>query len=482
MDPVRQYLSQFDKPSPLHGINRRGFMKAGAASVAFGALAQNAMANNKELANGEWFWRRPFSPDYGPLHPTRDLATGLELLALPEGFNYLTYGWTGQQLIDGQPTPEDHDGMAVVARQGARIVMVRNHELSASERPRAVCEDADYNPNEAGGTTNLVFNLLERRFEASWCSLSGTIRNCAGGPTPWGTWLSCEETFHPFNSRDDGFNHGYIFDVPGFGVGSGRPIRDAGRFSHEATATDPRTGYLYETEDARPAGLYQYRPKAFGAYATGGDLYALAVVGEPGKDMRVSFENGQRFHTEWIKVDDPEGMEGRPLDSAPGAALFSRLEGCWYDRGLVYFVSTDGGDNRHGQVYTYDPRRETMTMLFESPAAEVTDGPDNIAISPRGGILLCEDGDNDPQRLIGLTPNGETFPFAENRIVLSDSDLGVLESIWPGVASAEGAFGAGNYTGREWAGATFFGNWLFVNIQTPGLTIAITGPWRRGRL
>lgn len=485
MHQIKQYLAQFGNPQPLHGLDRRSFLRAGsagAAAAAFSALGGTAAAGWRDGRgqHGSWHgWRRHWNREYGPLHPAVDESTGLRLLNLPQGFRYKSYGWTGQPLLDGQPTPDDHDGMAVVARQGRRIVMVRNHELSAGQTPAAVCPDANYNPAEAGGTTNLVFDLRREEFEASWCSLSGTIRNCAGGLTPWGSWMSCEETFHPYMEGSGGFNHGYIFEVPGFGVGNGEPIFDAGRFSHEATATDPHTGYLYETEDASPSALYKYVPKAYGAYAQGGDLYALAVAGEAGKDMTGGFENGERFRVEWVRVEDPEGTQGRAFDSANGAARFARLEGCWYDSGSIYFVSTSGGANGHGQVYVYDPRHEKLTMLFESPSAEVVDGPDNIAVSPRGGIILCEDGSNDPQRLVGLTRHGETFPFAENRVELSESDIGVLEGVFPGVASA---IGAGDYTGFEWCGATFHDDWLFVNIQTPGVTFAITGPWRRGAL
>lgn len=495
MDPLKQYLSQFDKPQALHGIDRRGFLRAGSAGVAgvaFSAFGAAAFADGRGKHGGYdhdwWFkdrhhdWRRRWSRDYGDLRPAVDETTGLALLALPRGFRYRSYGWRGQKMIDGARTPAGHDGMAVVARQDKRIVMVRNHELSSGGRPRCICPGAEYNSNESGGTTNLVFDLHSEQFEASWCSLAGTIRNCAGGPTPWGSWMSCEETFHPWYGRGDGFNHGYIFEVPGFGIGNGAPIFDAGRFSHEATATDPRTGYLYETEDATPSALYRYVPKTYGAYAAGGELYALTVVGEPGKDMTGSFENGRRFRVDWVRVEDPEGVDGRPYDSADGAAQFARLEGCWYEGGYIYFVSTSGGDAGHGQIYVYDPRRDILEMLYESPSAEAMDGPDNIAISPRGGIILCEDGGNDPQRLVGLTRRGDAFPFAENRIVLNDSDLGVLESLFPGVAAGEGAITAGTYTGSEWAGATFYDDWLFVNIQTPGVTFAITGPWNRGEL
>ncbi|MCP5152014.1 MAG: DUF839 domain-containing protein [Chromatiales bacterium] len=474
---LRDYLSHVsreaasDPTSAVSGLSRRGFLKgasAGAATIAFTALSQNAMARG---------WRHRPGADYGPLLPTRDEVTGLPLINLPRGFRYQTYGWTGQALIDGQPTPEDHDGMAVVARKGRRIALVRNHELSPNESPAALCDGADYDPAERGGTTNLVFDLRRERFEASWCSLSGTNRNCAGGATPWGSWITCEETFPTF--VPGALNHGYVFEVPGFGIGNPTPIRAAGRFAHEAVAIDPRSGVMYETEDATPSALYRFEPTTWGNLHAGGTLTALAIVGEPDKDMTGGLAAGAHWQVEWVPVGDPEGTVGRPFDSAPGAAGFARLEGCWYDSGLVYFVSTSGGAAGLGQVYAYDPRHERLTLLFESPSSEVVDGPDNIAVSPRGGILLCEDGDNDPQRLVGLSVRGEAFPFAENAIALTATDLATVDRAFPGAASA---IAPGVYTGSEWAGATFYEEWLFVNIQTPGVTFAITGPWKRGAL
>ena len=193
--------------------NRRRILQAGlAASVA--GLAFSSLAANALPGRGGWRPGRPWADGYGPLEPAADLATGLALLALPEGFEYLSFGWTGQIMDDGRPTPTDHDGMAVVARRGHRIALVRNHELSAGEGSPAQVPDGIYNPAEFGGTTNLVFDLKRGEFVQSYTSLGGTIRNCAGGPTPWDSWISCEETFHDFGNRPDGFNHGYVFDVP----------------------------------------------------------------------------------------------------------------------------------------------------------------------------------------------------------------------------------------------------------------------------
>jgi uncharacterized protein len=474
-------------PSELT-LRRRQLLKAagltGAATVAFSALGLRG-ARAQPLAA---------SPDYGPLAPVKDLATGLYLLNLPAGFQYRSFGWSGQIMDDQRPTPPSHDGMAVVGWRGATLALVRNHENSADDEPRAFVEGGTYNPNEAGGTSNLYFNLGSGRFTSSYTSLGGTIRNCAGGPTPWQSWVSCEETFHAWGSREDGFNHGYVFDVPGFGKSNGQPIRAAGRFSHEAVAVDPFTGVMYETEDTGGSGFYKYVQPGAGnlgwwlrhgrgeGLRDGGKLYAMVVDGVARKDLRGGFNDGDTFSVTWQEVADPEGMSGSAFASAPDAAIIARGEGAWYDGGLVYFISTSGGAAELGQVWVYDPRRETLTMLFESRGADEVDGPDNIGVSPRGGIVLCEDGGADPQRLIGLSQDGIAFTFAENAIELQEGDLAAIDAVYPGVAANFPHDAVDDFTGNEWAGATFFGRWLFVNIQTPGVTFAITGPWHRGSL
>lgn len=368
-------------------------------------------------------------------------------------------------------------------------------KLSVGEGVKCNAPDsAVYNPNEWGGTTNLVFNLFSGQFEDSWNSLGGTIRNCAGGLTPWKSWLSCEETFHLWNDRDDQVNHGYIFDVPGFGYSDGQPIRNAGRFSHEAVAVDPFTSIVYETEDAGESAFYKYVPpggvfgsRKAGRLLDGGELYAMVINQTSRFDLRGGFEDGQTFNVTWQKVEDPEAINDRTFDNANDAAIISRGEGCWYDMGKIYFVSTSGGEKSLGQIWCYDPRLEKLTLIYESRQAEDVDGPDNIAISRRGGIILCEDGDSNPKRLIGLTNLGQTFEFAKNLVTLNTTMVESLEGFFPGVAEnfydnlpEDGALQS--FTSREWAGATFYGNWLFVNIQSPGITFAIKGPWQKGPL
>jgi len=137
---------------------------------------------------------------------------------------------------------------------------------------------------------------------------------------------------------------------------------------------------------------------------------------------------------------------------------------------LIYFNSTTGGVPVAGQVWEYNPSLEKLRLIYESSSRQVLDTPDYITVSPRGGILLCEDGDGsgNPKRLMGLTSHGKLYPFAQNNVVLNGEKNNI----------------AGNFTKMEWAGATFspVGRWLFVNIQTPGITFAITGNRSMGPL
>lgn len=460
-------------------VSRRSFLKtsAGAAGLGLAGIATSGafQALSSKSAKAA---RLPFSPDYGPLVEAFDEATGLPLLRLPDGFRYTTFGWTGDEMSDGTPTPGLHDGMGVVRRVGRRLVLVRNHE-QGSDEPSFARSSRTYDVMANGGTTNLVFDTRRRELVKSWASLSGTVRNCAGGITPWGSWLTCEETGVGSDTTPDrGFQetHGWILEVPGLGRARPNPIKDMGRFSHEAVAVDPASGYVYETEDARPAGFYRFQPRRNRRLAAGGRLQMLKIAGEDNVDLTgraTAIEVGARFRAEWVDIDDPAiefGVACRDQGLEQGAAFFSRLEGCWYQGGSVFFVSTDGGLARKGQIWQYEPRRMRLTLIFVSPSGEVLNKPDNIAVSPGGGLLLCEDGgglldQNIGERMHGLTRDGEIFPFAENNVML-DGERGYI----------------GDFRNREWAGATFSpdGRWLFANIQTPGITFAITGPWNDG--
>ena len=431
------------------------------------------------LSLGEFMTRGPLhatsiASPYGPISPKIDETTGLPLLQLPAGFRYMSYSWTGDALRGGIPCPNMHDGMAIVDEVGhsGKLILVRNHE-GGTGAPYLFGPSITYAGDGAGGTTNLRFDAKKGKWEEAWPSLAGTVRNCAGGVTPWGTWITGEETTVS--------GHGWQFEV-GKQHGDPIPIKDMGRFSHEACMIDPETGFVYETEDdGDNSGFYKFVPHSAGALGNGGDLFMLKVKNVNQADLRTVSAIGTTWDIEWVRIDDPWAQIQSTFAQgfAKGGARFRRLEGAWWGHVTGYFLATSGGTiaappGGEGQVFEYNPFAETIKLIYNSPGAAECENPDNITVTPRGGLLLCEDNSgstpNDAERLLGLTLSGGVFTFAKNNIILN--------------SAYNEAIGPGDYRQNEWAGACYSpdGKWLFVNIQTPGVTFAITGPWAGGPL
>jgi secreted PhoX family phosphatase len=491
------------------GLDRRSFLRGTAAAVSSAAIvgALQMFQTRKAYAKGvnDWYEGNP----YGDPVPTLDEVTGLPLIGLPPGFRYWSFGWRGDPLFSNLPggpaTPGMHDGMDVIKQVGPWAVLCRNHEMGAGAA--FVDGRLRYSPAAAGGNTNLIFDTQRARWVSAWPTLSGTVRNCGGGSTLHGSWLSCEETEDDtVDAAGNVYPHGWVFDVPAVGTSNGRPIKAMGRRSHEAAAVDPKTGYVYLTEDATPGGVYRFKPyptsRGEAPFSNGGRLEMLKVVGLPNANLRGTFPSGGApypaaigapLDLEWVSIDDPENLAS-PSNFAQGASLggadFRRPEGIWYRDGVMFFVSTDGGSTGNGQVFALDVKRQTLTLIYDAPLVDGSpselDNPDNLTVTPRGSLLFCEDNSGSPsylldgvstERLVALTKNGKIFTFATNLCDFSAGKIGPY-------TRASGVTFTGNMRGNEWAGACFdrTGKWLFANIQTPGVTFAITGPWHHGPL
>jgi len=413
-------------------------------------------------------------------------------LWLPSAFRYNIVSRSGDPMSNGHPTPTRFDGMAAFDGPRNTTILMRNHENKARNAAPALDEidvnaPARYDPNTPynGGVTRLVVKgALVLEDEAV---LAGTTHNCAGGTTPWGTWITCEELFEtgPAPQR---VRHGYIFEVGVYedNPTAATPIVSAGRFDHEAVAW--MDGILYETEDNAKASFYRFVPTneavTAGDLARGGRLQALKIVDAFGLDTRPADSwpggVGAAHPVEWIDVPTPDAVGNGPVQSVRGqvqplgAASFARTEGCWSAEHKVYFDCTTGGassfvpnPNGFGQIFELDVQENQLRLIFESKDSSQLLRPDNMVGSPNGDILLCEDNvgalDIDPPNFIrGLTSEGTVYPFAQAET---------------------------NPT--EFCGACFDrkGHVLYVNQQGrretptqegfPAVTYAIKGPWKR---
>jgi len=452
---------------------RRDFIKkTGFIGIGFIGLKLYACGSKMPVAGGE----ASAALGYGPL-----VKDPLGVLDLPEGFTYKVISKQGEPMDDGLLVPGKADGMAAFPAEDGRVIVVRNHEIVPTDKSLGAfgLENAnlsaipkedfyEYGSGEfpgLGGTSTFVFNEETMEIEKEFLSLAGTYRNCAGGPMPWGSWLTCEEDVTKKGELEGNVevDHGYVFEVPATTEpmrAAPKPIKAMGRFNHEAVAFDPKEGILYMTEDRHDGLLYRFIPNKKNDMHSGGKLQALAIKNGPKFDTRNWPESlGPDILTnipmklEWIDLDDVESPHDdlRIRGHEKGAAIFARGEGMWYDEGVIYFACTNGGDLMKGQVFKLTPNTDggELELFIEPNNVDIMKYCDNLTVAPWGDVMICED-DVDAY-LRGVTPEGHIFTFGHNT---------GYESEFTGICFSP--------TGKT----------MFVNIQHVGLTLAITGPWK----
>ncbi|MGI9220351.1 MAG: alkaline phosphatase PhoX [Woeseiaceae bacterium] len=427
--------------------------------------------------------RRGEASPLGPLRPDPD-----RILDLPEGFSYKIVSRAGDPMSDGMRTPGYHDGMAAFAGENGRVILICNHELGPEDpnesafggdinsAPKIVREKiydagAGLTPGN-GGTTTTIYDPASGGVERQFLSLVGTEYNCAGGATPWGSWLTCEECFRDTGRDGPHYRekrHGYVFEVPAQATElvQPEPITAMGRFEHEAAAVHAPTGIVYLTEDRNDSLFYRYVPDQPGKLLAGGRLQALAIgdkgsVNTGNRPRSRSLEIGEPITTHWIDLDNVDSAKNdlRKRGAAKGAATFVRGEGLCAAGDDFFLTATSGGPVGLGQVFRYrasgfEGTAEeknapgSLTLIAESSRSSLLRNADNIAMAPFGDLFVCEDTSSHCG-IVGIGPDGVQYAIADN-----------------------------GYSSSELAGLCFSpdGETMFVNIQYPGMTLAVTGPW-----
>jgi len=459
-------------------VSGLGLVGAGLTGAFTGCAKQTPTASTPTTTSGA-----PTGGGWGPL------GKAGEELALPKGFSYSTFGAAGAPMSDGLPTPGCHDGQALFPAGGGRLRVIRNHEIDMDvpgATKKALTERLAYDRAAPAGCTSSLYDLSSGKLVESFLVLNGTLSNCSGAPTPWGSWLSCEETTDGVGA---GYEkpHGYVFEIPANATGLITPVAltAMGRFEHETAPVDPDTGIVYMTEDNGDPGdgFYRFVPNKPGRLAAGGKLQMLAASGDREYDTATGQRVGEPIDVHWVDIDDPDPADAEDNPGsvysqgrAKGGARFYSLEGSSWANGGVTFVASEAGESENGQVWRFEPTSHdtgTLRLLYESADAATLNQPDAITVASDGRVIMAEDGDGEDvdggdNWLRVLTPAGNVADLAR---VIAPLDL----HRW----NAEDFPEAGPTGASEMAGPVFTpdGNHLFVNIQYPGVTAVITGPW-----
>lgn len=347
------------------GINRRNFLQlglAGAGLFAAGGVLrfQQAMAAGLESA-----------PFYSLASVGDLLAADDNGLKLPPGFKSRIVARSGEAPV-GLPGYTWHpapDGGATFATEDGGWVYVSNSELRSN----------------AGGVGALRFSAEGKVIDA-YSILDNTTLNCAGGPTPWGTWLSCEE-----------FDLGQVYECDPLGVKSAVVRPALGSFKHEAVAVDTTNQCLYLTEDQVDGGFYRFRGDRALPDISTGQLEIAAVVNRNGKSF-----------IKWLPVPDPTAKHDPLRKQVPGYAVFSGGEGIAIYDGITYFTTKH--DNR---VWAYDNKSQQLSIAYDIQTSSnpILKGVDNVVITASGDVLVAEDGGD--MQIVVLTPDDRVIPLVQ---------------------------------------------------------------------